>query len=154
VSAPLARARLRDRIVGLAIFLPSAALLGIARWLTPDPSGVGTHEQLGLAGCMVLSRLGVPCPMCGMTTTFSHMAHLQVGEAFLNQPFGVLLFLVTVVVAVLGGLDILAPRQRCRRAARWLAQRDVTLAVVILATLVGGWIYKVALMQKMFPWSP
>ena len=43
------RKGLRDRLIGLILLIPSAAVLTVARWLTPDPSGVGTHQQLGMA---------------------------------------------------------------------------------------------------------
>jgi hypothetical protein len=76
-----------------------AALLTVAAILTPDERGVGTHTQLGLPPCATENLLGVPCPFCGMTTSFSHMAHGEVQEAFVAQPAGALGF---VVASVLG----------------------------------------------------
>ena len=85
-------------LMSLVLFLGTAAVLGLALWLDADPSGHSTHTQLGLNQCTLLSYTGYPCPMCGMTTTFTHMAHLQPLEAFVTQPFGVFLFLLTVIL--------------------------------------------------------
>jgi len=138
----------RDRLIGLGLFLPSSVVLGLAAWLEPDPTGVGTHQQLGLAGCFVLEQMGVPCPMCGMTTTFSHMAHFEVISALLTQPFGVVLFLITLAAAVIGLMDLILPAKRWLRVGRWFAARDRALAGALLAAMFAGWFYKIALMQE------
>src|SRR5689334_25333620 len=38
----------RTRAILVALALATAGILGLARWLEPDPRGYGTHEQLGL----------------------------------------------------------------------------------------------------------
>ena len=38
----------------------------VALSLTPDNRGLGTHEQLGLAPCRMLSYLHIPCPYIGI----------------------------------------------------------------------------------------
>lgn len=81
--------------VWLFLLVSGGAVLAAAVWLTPDPAGHGTHTQLGLPPCGFLVASGLPCPGCGLTTSFSHMARLQVAGAFAANPFGVLLFLVT-----------------------------------------------------------
>ena len=140
----------QDRLVGLALLLPTGTVLGIAISLTPDPSGMGTHRQLGLGSCAILSATGLPCPMCGMTTTFTHLAHLHLIEGILNQPFGLFLFLGTVAGAVVGLLDVIRPAGRWRRILQWIEQRETALAVFLLAGMGLGWLYKVILV-KGFP---
>ena len=49
-----------NRAIGLLIGLPCATVLGIAMWLTPAPAGFGTHMQLGLGGCTMLTLTGWP----------------------------------------------------------------------------------------------
>jgi hypothetical protein len=61
-------AGLQDRLVGVILAVPTSVVLGLAAWLEPAAGGVGTHKQLGLNGCAVLTATGWPCPMCGMTT--------------------------------------------------------------------------------------
>ncbi len=47
------------------------AILITARCLVPDNAGFGTHQQLGLPPCTSIALFGVPCPSCGMTTSWS-----------------------------------------------------------------------------------
>lgn len=83
----------RRRIAGqLLWFLAWAAGFGIALWLTPNPSGHGTHTQLGLPPCPSMLLTSRPCPGCGLTTSFSASAHLRVLEAFHAHAFGPALF--------------------------------------------------------------
>ena len=140
----------QDRLIGLMLLLPTGTVLGTALSLTPDPAGMGTHRQLGLGSCAILSMTGLPCPMCGMTTTFTHLAHLHLIEGTLNQPFGLFLFLATVLGAGVGGLDLLRPAGRWRRGLKWIEHRETAVAVFLLAGMGLGWIYKIILV-KGFP---
>jgi len=54
----------------------SLAVLGgfvVAYRLEPDPRGFGTHQRLGLPPCTIRAVFGIPCPSCGMTTSFANM---------------------------------------------------------------------------------
>jgi len=133
----------QDRLVGLALVVPSGVVLTIARLLTPDPGGMGTHRQLGLGGCAMLTTTGVPCPMCGMTTTFSHLAHLEPLQAALTQPFGLVLFACTVAGFSVGLADLIRPRGRWRRALSWVDRHEAAVAGSLLLGLVLGWAYKI-----------
>jgi hypothetical protein len=84
------------RSTWFAIAAAGATLLGIARALTPDPSGLGTHTQLGLPRCGFLALTGLPCPACGLTTAFAHMARAELGAAVSANALGVLLFVITL----------------------------------------------------------
>ena len=53
----------------------------VAMWLAPDPSGLGTHEQLGLPACTVREVFGGPCPSCGMTTSIAHFVRGQFAQS-------------------------------------------------------------------------
>lgn len=74
-----------------------STVLALAVWLTPDPSGMGTHQQLGLPPCTSISVLGLRCPACGMTTAWALMADGQVAEALGANLGGALLFVVALV---------------------------------------------------------
>lgn len=59
----------------LCLLLVSALLLsgfGLAAWIQPDPRGFGSHQQLHLPPCTFQSQFHLPCPACGMTTSFAH----------------------------------------------------------------------------------
>ena len=144
----------QDRVIGATLAVPAAVVLGTALWLEPDPSGVGTHQQLGLGGCTVLTTFGVPCPMCGMTTTFTHLAHLHVVDGVVNQPFGVVLFGLTVLGLLTGAADLVRPAGRWRRLIAVVDQNEGTIASVILLGMFGGWAWKWAVMSGQLPSSP
>ena len=76
----------------------------LSAWLRPDARGFGTHQQLGLPPCSFEAVTHVPCPGCGLTTSFTNMAHLHVVDAFRAHLMGPLLFLLTALVAALAPL--------------------------------------------------
>lgn len=90
------------RLVWAPIASGCIAVVTIAAWLRADARGFGTHEQLGIPPCMFSAATHVPCPGCGLTTSFTHMAHLHFYEAFRAHLMGPLLFLVTLFVALYG----------------------------------------------------
>jgi len=76
------------------------AVLGLALWLRPDARGFGTHQQLGLPPCMFEAMVGLPCPGCGLTTSFAHMARGHFLEAFGAHLMGPFLFVLTAALAL------------------------------------------------------
>jgi hypothetical protein len=141
------RAPGRDRVVGLVIGAPAITVLGLARYLDPSPNGFGTHTQLGLNGCTMMTFTGWPCPMCGMTTTFALMAEGRVVEAFINQPFGPFLFAITVIAAVAGAIDMVSGAGAWRALARALAKIEQGFAIFLLVGMFLGWLYKAWVMH-------
>lgn len=131
------------RLTGAAVGIPALAVIGLARWLEPDPRGFGTHVQLGLGACSLMQLTGYPCPMCGMTTTFSLLAHGRVLEAFANQPFGPVLFAGTAAAAVLGIADLALARGVLGAGLATLGRWERTVAWALLGGLGLGWIYKI-----------
>lgn len=73
------------------------ALLVISMVLRPDPSGLGTHQQLGLPACTSVQLLGMRCPACGMTTSWAWMARGRIDRALESNAGGAMLFVVTAV---------------------------------------------------------
>ena len=132
----------KARLVNGAVALGGSAVLALAGVLRPDPSGVGTHRQLGLPPDLLLSLTGIPCPFCGMTTAFAHMAHGQPLRAFATQPAGAALFVLTIIaVAASAVLAVRGERAtvtslaiRLPRSAGWSA----------LVFFLASWAYKIA----------
>lgn len=71
-----------------------AAMLGAAavRPLLPGAPGLV---------CPLRALTGVPCPLCGMTTSVESILQLRLGEAFAANPAGVAAVLVAVLLLVL-----------------------------------------------------
>lgn len=79
----------------------AAGLVGVfavAGWLTPNPSGIGTHRQLGLPPCHFAMVTGKPCPTCGMTTAFAWFARGRLDRALRANPAGGLLASASLVL--------------------------------------------------------
>jgi hypothetical protein len=74
-------------------------LLAAAALLQPDPRGFGTHQQFGLEPCTIRASWGIPCPACGMTTSWSHLLHGQFLAAVSANSGGVLLAIAATVIA-------------------------------------------------------
>lgn len=136
-----------NRVVGLLLALPSSLVIAIALWLTPSDKGYGTHTQLGLGGCTMMTLTGWPCPMCGMTTTFTLMAHARPIDAFFTQPFGVILFSVTAIAAAVGWIDAISAVGVNRRVLRWIGRWEQKLAIGLLVGMMLGWVYKMVILH-------
>lgn len=133
----------RDRAGYGLVAAAALAVLGIARALTPSPSGMGTHEQLGMPPCTFLLLTGHGCPGCGMTTAFALMARGEVGAAFGANPLGPVLFALTAFAAAAG--LVLAVRPAIGLDAV-LESRYLPWGVVgLFAAMVVVWALRLAL---------
>lgn len=129
----------RDRIQYLALIVLSSLVLLIARLLRPSPRGVGTHEQLGLPPCPLLHLTGIPCPSCGLTTSFAHAARLHFYQALITQPFGLVAFCLTIVSIP---LSLYLLHRRTTWADFIHARGSNALLYALLALYLLSWIYK------------
>ena len=133
-----------DRVPALVIFLVAAGVLAVAMLLTPNTrDGVGTHKALGLPACGLYETTGIPCATCGMTTSFSLAAHGHLIDAFINQPAGALMALLTAMAAVLSGYALLTGMSLTPiGAALW---RPKVIAAGIGVLLIA-WVYKIVVL--------
>lgn len=134
----------RDRAQYVALSCVSGIVLTIARVITPSPNGIGTHEQLGLPPCVFHQLTGIPCPTCGMTTSFAHTVRLHFYEAFVTQPFGML---ACVLMAWLIPLSLVLMRQRVPWMKLLTARGSNAVMFVLLALFVAAWVYKIWVMR-------
>lgn len=84
----------------MLVVLWSAFLIAgfsLASRLDPDPRGYGTHQSLGFPPCTIRQWFGIPCPSCGMTTSFSHFTRGEFVEAARANVAGLLLAMFCAV---------------------------------------------------------
>jgi len=92
--APGLRPWVRGSLIGLALAL--VAVFAVASWLNPynadgSPRTLATHQQLGLPPCNFYYFTGVPCPSCGMTTSFALLMHGDVKNSLRANAVGTVL---------------------------------------------------------------
>jgi len=139
-----ATAALASRVAWFFLFAIPVAVFATALTVTPDPVGHGTHTQLGLPPCGFILFTGLPCPGCGLTTSFAHMVRFDVVGACTANPFGLLLFFVslsTAIIAAVGfvkGLPVIRTLDRFH-AEKWailLAMTSLTVWTVRVVTIL------------------
>lgn len=109
-------------------------------YLSPDTRGIGTHEQLGLPPCGFVKAFdGAPCPSCGYTTTFTLAAHGRPIDAFTNQPFGFLVFILTLIAVPFTALSLFRGVSLFGITERW---PWVRIFVGLVALWLAAWGYK------------
>lgn len=139
-----AGASFADRVPALMVCLVSAGVLAVALWLTPNThDGVGTHKALGLPPCGLYETTGIPCATCGMTTSFSLAAHGHLFDAFINQPAGALLALLTAMAAVLSGYALVTGMSLAPIGLMLWRPRVVVIGIGVLLI---AWVYKIVVM--------
>lgn len=127
---------------GLHLFVAAAFAAAIALAvfvLAPDPSGRGAHRQLGLPPCMLEFLTGIPCPLCGMTTSFTLMARGRILQAIDVQPAGALAFAALIVA--IAALVLAAALGRGLREWAWrrfLAVSSLLALIIIIAAWCRG----------------
>ncbi len=129
----------QDRLVNLTFIAIAAGLFALSAAVTPSPTGMGTHEKLGLPPCMFLKLTHVPCFSCGMTTSWAWMAHGHPWMAFKTQPMGVVLFVATIA-AGLASLVFLFRGGTVERRFNGYAKHA---SIAFWVGLLGAWAYKI-----------
>jgi hypothetical protein len=109
----------------MLVFLVWLGITIVGAFLTPDPSGHGTHTQLGLPPCPSVLFMRRPCPGCGLTTSFTATIHGDLPTAFAAHLFGPIAYLGLTAYALLG-------------AVLWLRRRPLVLSPLMSRTLTGA----------------
>lgn len=143
---PLPKLSFVHRAVAALISGLCIAVLVIAARLHPDPSGIETHLQLGLQPCGLLRTTGVPCPTCGMTTSFSFLAHGQILSSLHAQPAGTFFAFCTAMAAWVG-LYIAATGRPSAKLINQLPVHRVFLGMLAIGLV--GWVYKIIIVWRM-----
>jgi hypothetical protein len=91
-----------------------------------------------MARCEFLYRTGLPCPSCGMTTSFSHMAHGQPLASVYVQPMGAVLCVLTAAAFWVSSYMVFTGRP-VLRLLRLVPARYYLLPLMFFAIAAWGW---------------
>ena len=129
------------RMIALTILLVCAIVLGVAAWLEPSPTGMGTHQQLRMPPCGWIVMADMPCPTCGMTTAFAHAANGNLWQAFLAQPLGCILAVSMAMIALVSIHVVITGSKLGGAFSRLWGRR---MAWTLTFAVVAAWGYKIA----------
>jgi hypothetical protein len=132
-----------ERLLAGFVTLVACVAFTIAAVVNPydeagRPRTHGTHRQLGLPPCTMLSTVGFPCPSCGMTTSIALVFHGDVSAGWRANWAGVLLAAGGVAVAAwLGMVSAGVPRPPRLSAERTILAFTIAGASAALVRYVG-----------------
>jgi hypothetical protein len=134
-----ARLPVGGRLIALGAALACLAVLLTAAWVTPNAAGVGTHaSSLHMQPCQFLERTHLPCPGCGMTTSFAWFARGNLLASAYVQPMGAALAAIAGCT-VWGGLYVAITGRPVYRLFRLLPTRYYVMPLLCLGVLAWAW---------------
>jgi hypothetical protein len=137
---PSASISLWGRLLALSIGALALATLITAAMLPPSKDGVGTHQSMGLQSCQFLQRTGLPCPSCGMTTSFAWFTRGNLFASLYVQPMGTVLAIATAM-AVWVGFYIGLTGRAVQRVFR--DTRGMPWVIGLMCFTIVAWAWKI-----------
>ena len=131
---------LLDKLLCVLLVAAAVVIVWLLAGVSPDDRGHGTHEQLGMEPCGWAAELGKPCPTCGVTTSATHLIHLQPIRAFVIQPFGAALALLGLILAGLA-LDSLIRGRSLSARIRRAPYGRIVVGMVLLFFASWGYLW-------------
>ncbi len=131
-AVPVLRFWVRGALLGVALGL--AAVFVTACRLNPydeegKPRRMETHRQLNLPPCSFKVATGIPCPSCGMTTSFALLVRGDLVNSLLANAVGTLLAVFCLAVIPWSVASAVL------RRPLWLRSLERAFTVVILTFL-------------------
>ena len=128
----------RGRLAALGVALACLTPLVIAALLHPSPNGFGSHTAIGLAPCQFMKHTGIPCPSCGMTTSWTWFVRGNLAASLYVQPMGTVLALMTAA-CFWAALYCAATGRPVYRLMRLVPSRYYFVPLLMLAIAAWGW---------------
>ena len=120
----------RSRQIGLWLLVGLAGCIGFAVFRIWIPA-----EGVQNAVCLTRRFLGIPCPGCGMTRAFGHLAKGEWREALVAHPLSPVLVVEGLAAWLAAGVALL--RGMTLRAPRWFEPLLVGHIAVLCALWLG-----------------
>jgi hypothetical protein len=135
------RLSLPGRLLAGLVWAAALSVLVVAAWLPPNPSGVATHvslQMLHMQPCPFLARTGIPCPTCGMTTSFAWFVRGNLLASVYVQPMGFVLAMITAI-CFWASVYVMVTGKPVYRLLGLLPDRYYGVPLIALAILAWGW---------------
>jgi hypothetical protein len=135
-AVPLLRIWLRALLVLMAVLL--IGVFAVAVYLNPygedgQARRLETHLQLGLPTCTVKQVFGIPCPSCGMTTSFALFVRGDLLNSLRANWAGTILATFCLAMIPFGLVGAVRARTAMVLSGlNWLLPRFIVLFVVLL----------------------
>lgn len=135
----------RGTLVGLALGL--SAVFAVAIWLKPydddgRPLRMETHRQLGFPPCTFYGLTKVPCPSCGMTTSFALFVRGDIINSLRANAAGTLLAVLCAILVPWSAVSVLRGRTVFVRS---MERMIAVLVVLFLGVMLVRWAIVLAL---------
>jgi hypothetical protein len=131
--------RLRQWVRGtlLAVAVGLVAVFTIACWLNPyhedgTPRTMATHQLMGLPPCTFYATTGLPCPSCGMTTSFALLMHGDPISSLKANAAGTMLALWCLLFIPWGVVSAVRGRSLWIRSPERALTRFLLVLVVVM----------------------
>jgi hypothetical protein len=105
---------------------------------------LATHQQLGLPPCTFLEATGIPCPACGMTTSFSLLIRGDVANSLRANWAGTLLAGFCLAVIPWAVYSVVRGRSLFVRS---LEKALIGVVIAVLGLAMLRWAVVVAMMR-------
>lgn len=128
------------RIFHAGAILIFCSIFFISFRLQPSQTDIGTHTQLRLPPCIFLKMTGLPCPSCGMTTSFAQLARGNILGALKANPAGPMLAAVFILIICTSARAFVLNRPWNDIFGK---KRFQSAAIFVIALYIGIWILKI-----------
>lgn len=126
------------RLIAATVAAGCLAVLITAAVIEPNRTGLGTHARLGLQSCQFEKQTGLPCPSCGMTTSFAWFARGNLRASLYVQPMGTVLailtgftFWIAIYLAITG--------RSAHRLLRFIPARYYLMPLLAMGLIAWAW---------------
>ena len=86
---------------------------------------------IGIELCLYKRLLGIPCPGCGLSRSIINISHAQFAQAFLNHPFGFVIYPVILFLTIF----ILIPQKIKMLIIDFVRNKNKMISIVYLLTV-------------------
>lgn len=136
----------RGGLLGIIALL--IAIFAVAIWLNPydaadgvTPLKMETHTRLGLPPCTFKTVTNIPCPSCGMTTSFALLVRGDLWASLQANAVGTLLAVVCLAAIPWGFISVIRGQlllfASMERTLLWLVIGFLSLMLLRWAIVLG-----------------